>query len=313
MYSTIEDKIARLKAVRNAVILAHNYQCGAVQDIADFVGDSLGLARRAAQVEAEVIVFCGVRFMAETAAILSPGKTVLLPEPESLCPMAQMIDVRELRAMKERHPDAVVVSYVNSTASVKALTDVCCTSSNAVAVVESLDPDRPVIFVPDRNLGHYVQSQTARPLVLSNGYCPTHVRILPEHISEHRKRYPDAEVMVHPECLPAVVQMADVVASTSGMLRHASRSPARLLVVGTEVGLLHRLRKENMDKEFIPATPSATCPNMKRTTLESVLWALEDMVHEVTIPQEIAAPARRSLGRMLQIPNRRRQPAGSAK
>ena len=302
MTKTIQEKIADLQRKRNAVVLAHNYQKGAVQDLADFTGDSLGLSQQATETDADVIVFCGVYFMAETAAMLNPDKLVLIPEREALCPMAQMIDAEAVRALKEEHPDAAVVSYVNSTAAVKALTDVCCTSSNAVDVVSSIEEGREIIFVPDRNLGHYVQQRTGRKMILGDGYCPTHVKILPEHISELRAQYPDAEVIVHPECIPAVVEMADVVASTSGMLRHARRTSAPVLIVGTEVGLLQRLRQENVDKEFIPATPLAVCPNMKRITVESVLWALEDLKYEVTVPEEIAAPARQAVSRMLEIP-----------
>jgi quinolinate synthase len=301
MTQTAREQIAELKARRNAVILAHNYQIDSVQSIADFTGDSLGLSRQATQVEADVIVFCGVKFMAETAAILNPGKTVLLPELQATCPMAAMITPEQVRALKARHPGAAVVCYVNSTAEVKALSDVCCTSANAVEVVNSIEPGRPVIFVPDRNLGHYVAQQTGRDIILTSGFCPTHERIRPEHVAETRRRHPGAEVMVHPECLPAVVDMADVVASTSGMLRHARKCGARTLIVGTEIGLLYGLRRESPDKEFIPLTSAATCPNMKLTTLGSVLLALEEMRHRITVPDEVAEAARGAVDRMLQI------------
>ncbi|MHC4481356.1 MAG: quinolinate synthase NadA [Planctomycetota bacterium] len=301
MKKTVPEQIAVLKERLNAVILAHNYQIGSVQDLADYTGDSLGLSREATDSDAEVIVFCGVRFMAETASILSPGKLVLLPDPLADCPMAQMIDADRLRQLKRRHPDAVVVCYVNTTARVKALSDICCTSSNAVEVVESIDPARPVIFVPDQHLGHFVAEQTGRELILARGYCPTHVRIRPEHIVELRRAYPDAEVMVHPECRAEVIREADVVASTGGMLRHARQSTARVLIVGTEVGLLHRLRRENPGKEFVPATPAAVCPNMKRITPEKVLWALQELKHEVRVPDEVRAPAREALDRMLLV------------
>lgn len=301
MKRSVQDRIAELKKRLNAVILAHNYQIDSVQELGDYVGDSLGLSRQAARTEADVIVFCGVLFMAETASILNPDKLVLIPDPEANCPMAQMLDPDRLRALKERHPGAVVVCYVNSTAEVKALSDVCCTSSNAVEVVESIEPDRPIIFVPDRHLGRYVAEQTGRELILDKGFCPTHVRILPEHIAELKRLYPEAEVMVHPECLAGTVRMADVVASTGGMVRYARESDARVIIVGTEVGLLYRLREENPDKEFLPVTPAAVCPNMKRIMPEKVLWALEELKYEVKVPEDVRGQAKRALDRMLSV------------
>jgi len=298
---SVEQKIARLRRELGAVILAHNYQTGAVQDLADYVGDSLELSRRAARTDADVIVFCGVHFMAETAAILNPDRLVLLPDPLADCPMARMTDAARVRELKARQPDAVVVCYVNSTAEVKAVSDVCCTSANAVDVVNAVEPGRPVIFVPDRHLGRYVARRTGRELILDRGYCPTHVSILPEHIVELRKHHPEAEVMVHPECTDEVVRMADVVASTSGMIRHAHETSAKALVVGTEVGLLHRLRIENPDKHFIPATTAALCPNMKRITPEKVLWSLEERQHAVTVPEQVSRKARVALERMLAV------------
>ncbi len=309
MRKTLEQQIQDLKQRRNAVILAHNYQIDSVQALADYSGDSLGLSRRAAETEADVIVFCGVRFMAETAAIINPGKTVLLPDDQAGCPMADMLSADDLLELKKLHPDAAVVCYVNSTARVKALSDVCCTSSNAVEVVRSFGPERPIIFVPDRQLGSYVAQQTGRPIILSSGYCPTHVRILPEHIRELRELHPHAEVMVHPECREEVVRMADVVASTSGMLEYAHRSSAETIIVGTEVGLLYRLREENVDKQFLPAGPGCVCPNMKRTTPEKVLWALQDMQHRITVPEGIRVPAKEALDRMLAVHS---APVGSA-
>jgi quinolinate synthase len=300
----VREQIALLKRRLNAVILAHNYQLGSVQDLADYVGDSLGLSRQAAQARAEVIVFCGVRFMAETASILNPDRLVLLPDPQADCPTAQMTDAGKLGQLKARHPDAAVVCYVNSTAEVKALSDICCTSSNAIEVVQSIRPGRPIIFVPDRHLGSYVAQPTGRDLILDNGFCPTHVRILAEHIAAAKRAHPDAEVMVHPECREDVIRMADVVTSTAGMLRHARESQARVVVVGTEVGLLHRLRKENPDKEFVPATPAAVCPNMKRITPEKVLWALEELKHEVRVPEAVRGPAKAALDRMLSVGTR---------
>jgi quinolinate synthase len=270
-----------------------------VQDVADYVGDSLGLARRAGGLEADVIVLCGVYFMAETAAILNPGRTVLIPDPAAGCPMAAMIRPERLRALRREHPGAAVVCYVNSTAEIKALSDVCCTSSNAVDVVESFPPDRPIIFVPDRHLGRYVARKTGRPIILDRGYCPTHVRIQPEHVRAMRARYPHAELMVHPECLSDVVELADVVTSTGGMLRHARRSKAPTILVGTETGLIHRLRKENPDKTFVALTDAALCPNMKKITLDKVLWSLQEMRHEVRVDPQTAGGARRALERML--------------
>ena len=307
---TVMDQVAELKERLNAVILAHNYQIEGVQNLADHVGDSLGLSRRAAETDADVIVFCGVRFMAETAAILNPGKLVLLPDPEADCPMARMLDAAGLRELKARHPDAAVVCYVNSTAEVKALSDVCCTSANAVEVVNSIEPDRPIIFVPDRHLGGYVAEQTARELILDRGYCPSHVRILPEHIAELLRMYPEAEVMVHPECMRGVRELADVVASTGGMVRRARQSEAPVFIVATEPGLLYRLRSENPGKEFLPASKAAVCPNMKRITPGKVLWAMQERKHAVTVPDEVRAGARRALDRMLELSA---EPAGAGR
>ncbi|GAG00765.1 unnamed protein product, partial [marine sediment metagenome] len=231
---SIEDKIRELKAERNAVILVHNYQPGEVQDIGDFVGDSLELSRRAAKTDAEVILFCGVHFMAETAKILSPDKTVIMPDPNAGCPMANMVTVRELREMKRKHPDAVVVTYVNSSAAVKAESDVCCTSANAVKVVASVPKEKEVLFVPDRNLGHYVSRQLGRELILWNGYCPTHQRMLPQHVAAMKQRHPDALVTVHPECVAETIDLADHVGSTSGILEFCAQSDAKEFIIGTE-------------------------------------------------------------------------------
>ncbi len=302
------DRIERLKRERNAVILAHNYQVDSVQDLTDYRGDSLGLSRAATEVDADVIVFCGVYFMAETAALLNPERTVLIPERDAGCPMARMTDPARVRQLKAQHPDAAVVTYVNSTAAVKALSDVCCTSSNAVEVVNSIEPGRPIIFTPDQHLGRYVAEQTGREMILDRGYCPTHVRIRPEHIIKLRRLYPDAEVMVHPECRAEVIEVADVVTSTGGMLRHARETEAPALIVGTEVGLVYRLGQENPNKEFIPATTAAVCPNMKRITVGSVLRALEDMQYEVKVAEDVREPSLRAIERMLEIGAR---PAGA--
>ncbi len=294
-------KIRRLKEERRAVILAHNYQIGEVQDIADFVGDSLGLSQTAAKTNAEVIQFCGVHFMAETAKILAPEKTVLMPDMNAGCAMANMITSRQLEEMKKRHPDAVVVCYVNCTAQIKALSDYCCTSANAVKVIRSIAEDKEIIFVPDKYLGDYASRQANRKLILWEGYCPTHRRILAEDILKRKAQYPKAEVLVHPECTPDVIAMADKVLSTSGICRHAKESEAKEFIIGTEIGILHRLEKENPQKKFYPASDLADCPNMKLNNLEKILWSLEDMLYPIEVPPEIIRRARRSIDRMLEI------------
>jgi len=294
------EKILSLREKRNAVILVHNYQLGEVQDIADFVGDSLGLSQNAAKTDAGVIVFCGVHFMAETAAILCPDKTVLLPDINAGCPMADMITAERLKKKKQEFPNATVVCYVNSSAEVKAESDICCTSANAVNVVESLDAQE-ILFVPDQYLGHYVSTQTDKKMILWPGYCPSHVIIRPEHIEQLRKEHPQARVVVHPECRPEVIALADEVLSTGGMCRYARRSEVREMIVGTEVGIIHRLKKENPGKKFLPVFDKAICPNMKLITLEKVLWSLEDMAPEVEVPEEIRLEAKSAVDRMLGI------------
>lgn len=296
-------KIRELAARRNAVILAHNYQLPEVQDVADFGGDSLELSRKAAAVDAEVIVFCGVRFMAETASILSPGKMVLLPDLEAGCPMANMITAAQLTELKAAHPDATVVCYVNSSADVKAQSDYCCTSANAAEVVKAIEPDRPIIFVPDKYLASYTATKTGRDFILWEGYCPIHVAITPQQIERAKAARPEALVMVHPECIPSVTVMADAVLSTSGMCRFARETNAEAFIVGTEVGLLHRLRRENPGKAFFAALSAATCPNMKRITLEKVLWSLEDLTNEVRVPEDVGNRARLALDRMVAAGN----------
>jgi quinolinate synthase len=297
----LAEKISALKKRRNAVILAHNYQLGEVQDIADFVGDSLGLSQKAAETDAGVIVFCGVRFMAETASILSPDKVVLLPDVNAGCLLADMITAKQLRAKKKEHPQAVVVCYVNSPAEVKAESDICCTSANAVRVVESLDA-REILFVPDQNLGHYVSTRTGKKMILWPGFCPTHaVMIRPERIRELRQEYPQAKVVVHPECTPEVIALADEVLSTGGMCRYAQRDEVREMIVGTELGIIHRLKKENPGKRFIPVSEQAICPDMKLITLEKVLSSLEEMGPEVKVPEEIRLRAKAAVDKMLKI------------
>jgi quinolinate synthase len=297
----LQERISRLKNARRAVILAHNYQVGEVQDIADFVGDSLELSRQAAATEAEVIVFCGVRFMAETAKILSPEKTVLLPDPHAGCPLCDMATAEEVRRRKASLPGVPVVSYVNTTADVKAESDICCTSSNSVKVVESL-PEEEILFLPDRNLGSWTAEQTGKRLILWEGYCVTHQRILAEHILSLKEKHPEAEVVVHPECIPEVRRLANGVRSTSGILRYARESSASTIIVGTEIGILHRLKKENPGKLFLGMPAIAVCPNMKRISLEKVLWALEDMVHPIEVAEEIRLKAKRAIDRMLALP-----------
>jgi quinolinate synthase len=294
-------EILNLKRKRDAVILAHNYQIGEVQDIADYTGDSLGLSLQASKTRAQVILFCGVGFMAETAAIICPDKVVLMPDENAGCPMANMITVRQLREMKKRYPEARVVCYVNTTAAIKAESDICCTSANAVKVVSSIPKEIPIIFVPDKSLGDYVARQCGREMLLWNGYCPTHHRILAQHIIAMRREHPQAVVMVHPECTADVIELADQALSTGGMRRYARETDARELVVGTEVGLLHSLRKDNPQKTFYPASDMADCPNMKLNTLEKMLWALEDMVYQVRVPENIRVRASKAIERMLSL------------
>jgi quinolinate synthase len=294
----LEERILALKKERNAVILAHNYQRGEVQDIADIVGDSLELSQKAAATDADVIVFCGVHFMAETASILCPERTVLLPDAHSGCPMADMINAEQLREEKKKLPGATVVTYINSSAEVKAESDYCCTSANGVKVVASIDNDE-IIFVPDQYLGDYIAKNTGKNLTLWPGYCPTHVRILPEDITARRKEHPQAKVVVHPECRPDVI--AHEALSTSGILRYATREDVKVLIVGTEVEILHRLAKENPGKKFIPASKKAICPNMKRITIDKVLHSLETLKPEVKVPEEIRIKAKAAVDRMLAI------------
>ncbi len=296
----LTEKIIKLKKQRNAVILAHNYQLGEIQDIADFVGDSLDLSQNAAKTDAAVIVFCGVHFMAETASILSPQKTVLLPDEHAGCPMANMITAPQLRDKKKEHPKAMVVCYINSSAAVKAESFVCCTSANAVGVVERVDADE-IIFVPDRYLGDYVSTKTSKKMILWPGFCPTHARIMPEYIIKLRQEYPEAKVVVHPECRPDVIALADQVLSTSGMIKFAQREDVHEMIVGTEMGLIYRLRKENPGKKFIPVSEQAVCPNMKLITLEKVLWSLEEMKPVVKVTENIRLKAKAAVDRMLAV------------
>ena len=295
------ENIERLKQQHNAVILAHNYQPGEIQDIADFTGDSLGLSIKAAQTEAEVIVFCGVRFMAETAAILSPEKTVLLPDKSAGCPMADMITAEQLRKLKQEHPDALVVCYVNSTAEVKAESDYCCTSANAVELVSSLPKDRQILFVPDQHLGRFVADRTGRDIVLWPGYCRSHIMITEDDIKTAKAKYPDAIVMAHPECSEPVKELSDELLSTGQMLKFAAENTAKQFIVATETGIIHTLKKQNPEAEFIPASNRAICHNMKKITLEKIIWALEDMQYKISVPEAIREKAKIALDKMVEI------------
>lgn len=295
------DKIQDLKTRRNAVILAHNYQPGEIQDLADFTGDSLGLSKKAASTDAEVIVFCGVKFMAETAAILSPEKTVLLPDKHAGCPMAEMITAEQLRELKAKHPGALVVCYVNSTADVKAESDYCCTSANAVELVESIPAEKRILFVPDCHLGRFVAERTGREIVLWPGYCATHVKITEDDIKKAKADHPNAVVLAHPECNEPTKDLADELLSTSQMLNFAEKSPANTFIIATEIGIIHALKKQNPDATFIPASERAVCPNMKKITMDKIIAALEDMRYEITVPDEIRAKAKKSLDRMIEV------------
>jgi len=297
---TVEEQILKLKKERNAVILSHNYQRGEVQDIADFVGDSLELSQKAAKTDADVIVFCGVHFMAETASILNPDKTILLPDASAGCPMANMITAEQLRQKKKELPGATVVTYINSSAAVKAESDYCCTSANGVRVVQSIKNDE-IIFVPDQYLGDFIAKRTGKKMTLWPGYCPTHVKLLPEDIIKSKQEHPRAKVVVHPECRPDVVALADEALSTSGMIRYAAREDVKELIVGTEVELLHRLNKENPGKKFYAASKKAVCPNMKKITLEKILESLETMMPEIKVPEDIRVKAKLAVDRMLEI------------
>jgi quinolinate synthase len=297
----ITSEILRLAEERDALILAHNYQRDEIQAMAHITGDSLALSVEAAQTGKSVIVFCGVHFMAESAAILAPDKTVILPRLDAGCPMADMITADGLREMKSRYPGVPVVTYVNSSAAVKAESDICCTSANAVKVVASLN-EPEVILTPDRNLGRYIAAQVDKTCHFWDGYCPTHERFTVDDVKKVQADYPDALFMAHPECPPEVLAMADHICSTSGMYTFASENPAQQFIVGTEAGILYRLRKENPAKEFILPTTRLICPNMKLTSLEDVLHSLQTMGPQVTVPEEVRIPAKVALDRMLAVP-----------
>ncbi|MDK2791366.1 MAG: quinolinate synthase [Deferribacteres bacterium] len=297
----LKKEIKKLLKEKNAVLLAHNYQMDEIQEIADFTGDSLGLSIEASKVQQETIVFAGVHFMAETAYMLSPQKTVLLPEIDAGCPMADMVTAEDLREFKKKYPGVPVVCYVNSSAEVKAESDICCTSANAVNVVKSIDSDR-VIFVPDRNLGHYVSRFVDKEIILWNGFCPIHERVTRRDIEELKKEHPDAVVVLHPECPPDTIELADHVCSTSGVYSYCKESKAKKFIIGTEIGVGYRLRKENPDKEFYFAYSPFKCKNMKKTTLKKIYDALVENKYKITVEEEIRKKAVVSIERMLQIP-----------
>jgi len=296
------EKIKRLKKEREAVILAHNYQPPVIQDIADIVGDSYELSVQASRTEEPVIVFCGVSFMAETAAILAPEKKVLLPEKLAGCPLADTVTAEQLQQFKQDYPDYTIVTYVNSSAEVKAESYVCVTSSNAVNVMESLKADK-IMFAPDKNLGEFLAKRTSKDVKTWPGYCITHERVTVEDVKRAREEHPDALIVVHPECPPEVTGMVDEALSTGGMIRLAAETPYQKIIIGTEMGMLYRLSKENPDKEFKLLSPGLVCPNMKYTTLEKVAISLDRLEGEVTVPQETADKARKALERMIEIPS----------
>tara|TARA_B100000959_G_scaffold280020_1_gene341143 strand:- start:1524 stop:2444 length:921 start_codon:yes stop_codon:yes gene_type:complete len=298
----LKKDIRSLLKEKNAVLLAHNYQRDEIQEIADIAGDSLGLSQAAAETNAEIIVFCGVHFMAESAAILSPRKKVLLPNLDAGCPMADMVTVQKLREVKKTYPDAVVVCYVNSTADVKAESDICCTSSNVVKVVGSLNGRKQVLMIPDMNLAKYAQRFTKKTVIPWKGFCPTHHNFIKEdNVQKTMKEHPKAVFMAHPECTPEVLNLADHIASTSGMIKFARECSHSEIIVGTEIGVGYRLRKENPRKKFYFPSKEQICPNMKVTTLEDVLEALEDEKYQITVPEKIQIRANSALEKMLSV------------
>jgi len=296
----IKEKIAALKRELGAVIVAHNYQRPEIQDIADFVGDSLELARQCTKIEAQAIVFCGVHFMAETAAILNPERTVMLAEGSAGCPLADMINAGVLRQWKQRYPKAAVVSYVNSSAEVKSESDICCTSANGVKVVESVAND-DVLFVPDQNLGHYISTQTEKNVILYPGFCYVHHHITPEQVKIVKRLHLDAKILVHPECRPQVIALADAALSTSQMLRYVKASPHNSFIIGTEAGILHGLRKQSPKKSFYLISHGQICADMKKTTLETLARTMELRQNIITVPEEIRLKAKQAVDRMLAV------------
>lgn len=297
----LREEIQKIKVERNAVILAHSYQRREVQEAADLVGDSFQLAKAAQETDADVIVLAGVRFMAETAKLLNPEKIVLIPEPEARCPMAEMADAESVRTYRRKHPGVLVVSYVNTLAEVKAESDICCTSANAKQVIESLEPGRQTLFLPDRNLGNFLNKKTGTSMTLWPGYCPIHQRLTTEEIKEARNRHPDAEVLVHPECEPEIIGLADRALGTTGMVKYVGESSSQEFIIGTEEGLLHRLRREYPNRKFYPAAEHLICPNMKSINLEKIRDTLLTLSPKVEVPPEIENWARQALLRMMEI------------
>jgi len=297
----LKKKIAKLKKARNAVIIVHNYQRDEIQEIADISGDSLALSQAAVRTDADVIVFCGVQFMAESASILNPDKKVLLPVMEAGCPLADMITPEKLRAKKKQYPGAAVVCYVNSSAEVKAESDIACTSSNAIEIVRSLK-EKEVIFVPDKNLGRYVQLQVPeKNIVLWEGFCPTHIRVQEEDIVKTKAMHNSAEVIAHPECNPEVLELADHICSTGGMFTYVKKSSSKEFIIATESGMLYKLQKDNPDKKFYLPTPHLVCANMKLITLGWVAYSLEKMVYEIKVANDVMEKAKKALDRMLAV------------
>ena len=294
------EKIAKLKKELQAIIVAHNYQRPEVQDVADFTGDSLELARKCAGIEAAVIVFCGVRFMAETAVILNPASTVLLPHPDAGCPLADTIGIESLKQWKDRYPEAAVVAYVNTTAAIKAESDICCTSANGVEAVNTV-PNEEILFIPDRNLGHYVSTKVSKRIILYPGFCYVHDSVTAEQVILARQHYPQAKVLVHPECRPEVISLADAALSTSQMLRYTRESNHKLFLIGTEKGMLYPLRKQNPEKEFHSMVNNFICTDMKKTTLETIVKVMQTMGNVVTVPEEIGVKAKQAIDKMLAI------------
>jgi quinolinate synthase len=296
----LKERLLELKKERNAIILAHYYQRDEIQEVADFRGDSFLLAQKAAETDADVIVFCGVHFMGESAKILAPDKTVIIPDERAGCPMADMVNVEGLRKLKAQHPDAKVVTYINSSAEVKAETDICCTSSNAIKVIQSLDADK-IIWVPDKNLGHYVSKFTDKEMIIWEGYCNTHDMLTVKDVEEMKAKYPNAQFVAHPECRPEVVEMADFVGSTTAIIKYCRDSDCEEFIVGTEDGTGYQLRKDSPHKKFYFASKYLVCPNMKVNNLKKLVRCLENMEPEIYVPPHIADKARLSLERMLQV------------
>ena len=303
-YHLLKEKIRLLAREQDVIILAHNYQEGAIQDVADFTGDSLMLSQKAAAAREKVILFCGVHFMAETASILCPQKKVLVPDLAAGCSLADMVIEKDIHQWKQKHPDGVVVCYINTSASVKAVSDYCCTSSNAVKVVQAIPPEKEILFVPDFYLGSYVKCRTGREnLHVWKGYCPAHTAITPEGIDSLRDEHPEAEFIMHPECgcMTKSMDLADAILSTEGMVQYVRQSPAREFIIATETGILYKMQKENPEKQFYPASEQAICDHMRRNTLEKAFWSLMELKHEVKVPAGLAERALTPIQRMMEI------------